>query len=545
MPNAAIYCRVSTRQQADEGSSLDSQEAACRKLASHHGFTNIQLFKEDFPGTELQRPLLDELRAGVKAGRFQAVFCYSTDRLSRSPVHLALIAEECQRAGIDLVFVTEPLDHSPEGQLLTFVRGWAAQLEREKIKDRTIRGKASRMAQGKMPQGTGRTGTAFGYSYNRTTGKREVREEEALIVADIFHLCDSGISPHRIAVILNEQGIASPMGHLWDPRTVRYMLRQEIYIGRTWSGMTRRVHVSGKRHILVPRPREEWVEIKDATPAIIDPELFHRVQERLARPFRVTGKVGVKYLLQGFVKCSCGAAICGTKMSGGHSTRNFQYYCCLNTRPRPAHPRSCNSRHIRMQELDDAIWSRVRAMVEDPDTVLSELRRRQGTPVAITEEIAKLERMKRTLDDQRQRVIKLYRFGEVGDDYVEKELKQINRLSLETDSTIDSLKARAAAAMDFEPIASRVKAYCESISAQLDSFGFDAKREVMAALQVKVTVDLERSVTLFCVLPASVEGDDNKSAGDGRYVNALHASGYMSAVNMAGAPTRDQFWLAA
>ena len=52
---------------------------------------------------------------------------------------LALSAEERQKAEVGLVFVTEPMDNSPEGQLLTFVRGWASALEREKIKDRTGR----------------------------------------------------------------------------------------------------------------------------------------------------------------------------------------------------------------------------------------------------------------------------------------------------------------------------------------------------------------------------------------------------------------------
>lgn len=46
--NAAIYCRVSTRQQAEDGSSLDSQEVACRRLAASQGFTITQVFKEDF-----------------------------------------------------------------------------------------------------------------------------------------------------------------------------------------------------------------------------------------------------------------------------------------------------------------------------------------------------------------------------------------------------------------------------------------------------------------------------------------------------------------
>ena len=82
--NAVIYCRVSTRQQAEDGSSLDSQEVAPRRLAASQGFTITQVFKEDFPGTELARPMLDQLRSGVKSGTYAAVFCYATDRVSRA-----------------------------------------------------------------------------------------------------------------------------------------------------------------------------------------------------------------------------------------------------------------------------------------------------------------------------------------------------------------------------------------------------------------------------------------------------------------------------
>src|SRR5258708_13103188 len=192
---AAVYCRVSTRKQAEDGSSLDSQEVACRRLAASQGFTVTQVFKEDFPGTELARPLLDQLRAGVKPGTYAAVYCYATDRLSRSPVHLALIAEECQKCDVELVFVTEPLDSSPEGQLLTFVRGWAAQLEREKIKDRTIRAKAPRIPPARLPQRTARTATAYGYRYDKASGRRTVEPAEAIVITELFQGCAPGLSP--------------------------------------------------------------------------------------------------------------------------------------------------------------------------------------------------------------------------------------------------------------------------------------------------------------------------------------------------------------
>jgi site-specific DNA recombinase len=64
------------------------------------------------------------------------------------------------------------LDNSPEGQLIGFVNGYAAQIEREKIRERTVRGKLARAAQGKLPEGTGKG--AYGYRYESETGRREL-----------------------------------------------------------------------------------------------------------------------------------------------------------------------------------------------------------------------------------------------------------------------------------------------------------------------------------------------------------------------------------
>jgi hypothetical protein len=55
---AIIYCRVSTRRQEDEGTSLDSQEAACIRHAQSLGFTSRRVTREVYSGAELyDRPL--------------------------------------------------------------------------------------------------------------------------------------------------------------------------------------------------------------------------------------------------------------------------------------------------------------------------------------------------------------------------------------------------------------------------------------------------------------------------------------------------------
>jgi DNA invertase Pin-like site-specific DNA recombinase len=152
-PKVAIYCRVSTVSQEEEGTSLDTQEAHCRQYAIAKGYQidEQHVYRETYSGAELwERPRLTPLRAALRQGAVQDLIAYAIDRLSRDPVHLGVIISEAEYHGAQVEFVTEPIDKSPEGQLIRFVRGYAAQVEREKIRERALRGKLARVQSGKI-----------------------------------------------------------------------------------------------------------------------------------------------------------------------------------------------------------------------------------------------------------------------------------------------------------------------------------------------------------------------------------------------------------
>ncbi len=75
--------------------------------------------------------VLRALREAIRRREIEVVIAYAIDRLSRDPVHLGVILSEAEHAGVAVEFVTEPLDDSPEGQLIRFVRGYAAKIEHE------------------------------------------------------------------------------------------------------------------------------------------------------------------------------------------------------------------------------------------------------------------------------------------------------------------------------------------------------------------------------------------------------------------------------
>ena len=114
---AAIYVRVSTGQQEEEGSSLETQEERCRAFATERGYDldEEHVYREVHTGVELwERPELTALREAVRRRDVDVVVAYAIDRLSRDPVHLGVVLSEAEHAGVEVEFVTEPLDLSPE-----------------------------------------------------------------------------------------------------------------------------------------------------------------------------------------------------------------------------------------------------------------------------------------------------------------------------------------------------------------------------------------------------------------------------------------------
>jgi site-specific DNA recombinase len=178
---AALYCRVSTPGQEEEGTSLDTQEARCRHYATAQGYLldEAQVYREVYTGTELwERPKLTALREAIRQGRVTHLVAYAIDRLSRDPVHLGVILSDAEHHGAVVEFVSEPLDHSPEGQLIRFVRGYVARIEVEKIRERALRGKRARMQNGKIHNFGAEL---YGYRRNKDQGIREVYEPEAAL----------------------------------------------------------------------------------------------------------------------------------------------------------------------------------------------------------------------------------------------------------------------------------------------------------------------------------------------------------------------------
>ncbi len=198
---AAIYIRVSTDYQAEEGYSIDAQKQQLSAYCISKNIKDYEFYIDGgWSGSNIERPEMQRLIQDVKKNKISHVIVYKLDRLSRSQKDtLYLIEDVFNPHGVDFVSLNESMDTStPMGRLMLGILSAFAQLERENIRMRTRMGMKERVKNG-LWMGGGRV--PFGYDYDKDQGIL-VPNEDAEKVREIYNLYINGKSPQEIANLL-------------------------------------------------------------------------------------------------------------------------------------------------------------------------------------------------------------------------------------------------------------------------------------------------------------------------------------------------------
>ncbi len=94
---AITYARVSTDAQERDGTSLDTQERACREFARTHGWHVVEAVRDAASGFSLDRPGIERVRQRLRAGVVDVVIAYAVDRLSRNQNQIACCSTRSSR----------------------------------------------------------------------------------------------------------------------------------------------------------------------------------------------------------------------------------------------------------------------------------------------------------------------------------------------------------------------------------------------------------------------------------------------------------------
>jgi site-specific DNA recombinase len=217
------YVRVSTEEQAAEGSSLSAQEAQLRAYASLYGLELVAVYVDaGVSASTLDRPALQEALSALEALPGGALIVPKLDRLTRSVRDLdALLTRYFARPRdpFALVSVAEQVDtRSATGRLLLHLLTSVTQWEREVIGERTSAVMRHMQEEGRYIGG----GVPFGFRVEG--GELLEEEEEQAILRELRALRDRGLPLRRIAEELNARG-AFRRGAPWHAMAVSRVLR--------------------------------------------------------------------------------------------------------------------------------------------------------------------------------------------------------------------------------------------------------------------------------------------------------------------------------
>ena len=232
----ALYIRVSTLKQADEGFSLAAQRKELDDYCTRQGWP-IALdhiyVDAGVSGKTDARPAFQAMLAAAQAGQLQRIVATKLDRIARNLKNLLQTVDELKKYGCALVIKKEAFDTStPQGMFVLQMLGAVSELERSMIHERVQSGRVENASGG----GYNGARCPLGYAYR--AGDFVINQAAAGTVRRIFSLFLAGQSLNAIARAMNAAGAQTAAGGKWYPATVGYILRNGQYAGLAqWDGV--------------------------------------------------------------------------------------------------------------------------------------------------------------------------------------------------------------------------------------------------------------------------------------------------------------------
>jgi site-specific DNA recombinase len=518
----AMYARVSSDQQA-EANTIASQIADLEQRIAADGYTledDARFIDDGLSGTTLRRPALERLRDQIANGVIDRLYVHAPDRLARKFALQALLLDEFNRAGVEVVFLNHALGKSPEDDLLLQVQGVIAEYERCKIIERIRRGKLHSARSGNVSV----LGAApFGYRYvtlqeGGGQARYDVVAEQAAIVQQLF--CWVGrdrLSLGEVARRLEKQGILTPRGgRRWTVGTLGNLLSNPAYIGQAQYGKRRLVEQHTRLRPLRGQPpqsrrpftltRAGAQPLPIAVPAIVSAELFAAVAEQLAenrRRYRPACS-GASYLLQGLLVCAqCGYAYCGRRRyrNGKRLTASY-YYCTGRMNKREAEQPRCRNSSIAAAQLDAAVWRDVCDLLREPTRLEQEYQRRLHGEAEVSPRChnvsARLKQVKRGIG----RLIDAYSEGLIEKEEFEPKIQQakkrLQHLEAEAAELANEDKQRA----ELRLVIGKLEEFTARLHEGLEGADWHTRREIIRALVKQIELSDEQIRIVYRVSTA-------------------------------------------
>lgn len=219
------YIRVSSAQQAQEGVSLEAQQAKIEQWCLANGYELVNVFKDEgISGKRMDtRQGLQDALATLKRGN--AFVFYSMSRVARSTKDMLSIGELITKKKADMVSVIENFDTTTAtGKMMFQMLAVLAEFERNLVGERTATVLQNKKANRQVY--TNQTP----YGFKAVNGRLEQVKQEVKVVAEIQQARAKGKTLQAIADNLNSRGIPTKTNKQWQPATIHLLLQRTALV---------------------------------------------------------------------------------------------------------------------------------------------------------------------------------------------------------------------------------------------------------------------------------------------------------------------------
>ena len=340
--NVVIYARYSSHNQNEN--SIEGQLRDCYDYARKNGYTIIhEYIDRAMTGTNDHRPEFNQMIEDSSQKQFQGVLVWQLDRFARNKYDSAIYKRQLKQKGVKVYSAKEQIPDGPEGILIETVLEGMAEYYSAELGQKVSRNLKQNAERGWFNGGY----PPFGYkvvevdcsTYKKK--KLEIDKETAPIVKEIFEMRANGTEVKDIVDFLNEKGCKTVMGNKFQKSSLTSMFKNKKYIGtNVYSG----------------------IEYPNTIPAIIDEELFERVQAVVKKYEHAPAiaKADEDYILTTKLFCGkCRSSMVGTSGTS-HNGTIYKYYTCNKVLKR-----KCSKKNISKPLIEDLIINECRKLLTD------------------------------------------------------------------------------------------------------------------------------------------------------------------------------------
>ena len=370
----ALYTRVSTIEQSEEGYSIDEQERLLRSWAEKNNYEVYKCYSDrGISGKDIKnRPALKELLKDAEEKKFDMVISWKINRISRKLADVLKIVDILEKNDITFKSYSEPFEtDTPAGKMQFQMMALIGEFERGTIAQNVKMGMCAKAKAGEWCGGR-----VLGYDLvpvesqegaKRRKNRLTINEKEAEAVRFIFNEYVNGKGYKAITNQLNKLGYKTKKGNDFSVGSIREILTNPVYIGKVRYNVRQNWSEKIRRNINANPIITDGIH-----EPIIEEGLWDKVQaimeSKKGKPSRIYDG---EYPLTGILKCpKCGAGMVisrtTNKLADGTKKR-IAYYCCGAWKNKGTS--ICNSNTIRVDKANEYVFNKLSELLSNEKMV--------------------------------------------------------------------------------------------------------------------------------------------------------------------------------